>query len=137
MRCISIFLCLLLILSFANAQTEDTDAVVKTSKYKIVTGKASFYSASLHGTKTSTGETFDNNKMTAASNSFKMNTWVLVTNLSNDKTVIVRINDRMHPKMAKKGRVIDLSKAAAKKLNFIIKGITKVEVEPIDKPTKR
>lgn len=137
MKYVSIFLYLHLILSFANAQTEDTDPVVKTSKYKIVTGKASFYSLNLHGTKTSTGETFDNNKMTAASNSFKMNTWVLVTNLSNDKTVVVRINDRMHPKMAKKGRVIDLSHSAAKKLGFLKKGITKVEIEPIDKPKNK
>lgn len=133
-------LCLLVLLTLcslfhAHGQTEDTKTVVPSSKYKIVTGKASFYSASLHGTKTATGEIFDNNKMTAASNSFKMNTWVLVTNLSTSKTVIVRINDRMHPKMARKGRVIDLSRAAAKKLNFIKKGITKVTIEPIDKPT--
>ncbi len=129
---ITLLLCLL---TKSYAQTEDTTTVVvPTSKYKIITGKASFYSASLHGTKTATGETFDNNKMTAASNSFKMNTWVLVTNLSNDRTVIVRINDKMHPKMAKKGRVIDLSHAGAKKLGFLKKGITKVSIEPIDKP---
>ncbi|MBC7650245.1 MAG: septal ring lytic transglycosylase RlpA family protein [Deinococcales bacterium] len=137
MRTTAIAFILLFICLRVYCQIPDTAPVVQVSKYKIIKGKASFYSLNLHGTKTSTGETFDNNKMTAASNSFKMNTWVLVTNLSNDKTVIVRINDRMHPKMAKKGRVIDLSHAAAKKLGFLQKGITKVEIEPIDKPKNK
>ncbi len=131
MKIAAIVFFLLFICSQVYCQIPDTPLVVQVYKYK-VDGKASFYSANLNGTKTATGEIFDNNKMTAASNSFKMNTWVLVTNLSNDKTVIVRINDRMHPKMAKKGRIIDLSHAAAKKLNFLIKGITKVSIEPID-----
>ena len=137
MRTTSIALILLFICLRVYCQIPDTTLVLPVSKYKIVKGKASFYSSNLHGTKTSTGEIFDNNKMTAASNSFKMNTWVLVTNLSNDKTVVVRINDRMHPKMAKKGRVIDLSHSAAKKLGFLKKGITKVEIEPIDKPKNK
>ena len=137
MRTTTIAFILLFICLRVYCQIPDTAPVVPASKYKILKGKASFYSSNLHGTKTSTGEIFDNNKMTAASNSFKMNTWVLVTNLSNDKTVVVRINDRMHPKMAKKGRIIDLSHAAAKKLGFLKKGITKVEVEPIDKPKNK
>ncbi len=102
---------------------------------KVVTGKASFYSKSLDGTQTATGEIFRNKNMTAASNHFKLNSWVRVTNLSNGKSVIVRINDRMHPKMAKKGRVVDLSRSAASHLGFIIKGITKVKVEVVPKNT--
>ncbi|MBC7650947.1 MAG: septal ring lytic transglycosylase RlpA family protein [Deinococcales bacterium] len=131
-----LFILLLSIFSSVTiyCQINDSLLLVKPIPYKIITGKASFYSANLHGTKTATGEKYDNLKLTAASNNFKLNTWVLVTNLSNEKTVVVRINDRMHPRMAKKGRVLDLSGAAAKKLDFIIKGITKVEVEPIDKP---
>ncbi len=120
-----------------NANSQKLDSTInlnKLDKYASIIGKASFYSKNLHGTKTSTGETFDNNKMTGASNNFKMNTWVLVTNLSNNESVTVRINDRMHPKMAKKGRVIDLSRAAAKKLKFIEKGITKVELTQIEAP---
>ena len=98
---------------------------------KSVTGIASFYSTNLDGTKTSTGERYRNAKLTAASNNFKLNTWVLVTNLRNKKTVIVRINDRMHPRMKKKGRVVDLSRTAAEQLDFIDNGLTKVKVEEI------
>ncbi len=98
---------------------------------KSVTGIASFYSTNLDGTKTSTGERYRNAKLTAASNNFKLNTWVLVTNLRNKKTVIVRINDRMHPRMKKKGRVVDLSRTAAEQLDFIDNGLAKVKVEEI------
>ncbi len=110
------------------------DSLIFIKTLKPITGLASFYSANLDGTRTATGEIFRNKKMTAASNNLKLNTWVRVTNLSNDKTVIVRINDRMHPKMKKKGRVIDLSRAAAKELDFIKKGLTKVKLEVIEKP---
>lgn len=98
---------------------------------KAVTGIASFYSSNLDGTQTSTGERYRNAKLTAASNNFKLNTWVLVTNLRNKKTVIVRINDRMHPRMKRKGRVVDLSRVAAEQLDFIDNGLTKVKVEEI------
>jgi flagellar biosynthetic protein FliO len=96
-----------------------------------INGIASFYSKSLDGTKTATGEIYRNSKMTGASNNLKLNTWVRVTNLSNGNTVIVRINDRMHPRMAKKGRVIDLSRAAAAELDFMKKGLTKVQLEVV------
>jgi rare lipoprotein A (peptidoglycan hydrolase) len=98
---------------------------------KAVTGIASFYSANLDGTKTATGERYRNAKLTAASNHFKLNTWVRVTNLRNQKTVVVRINDRMHPRMKKKGRVVDLSREAARILDFMDNGLVKVKVEPI------
>ena len=100
---------------------------------KVITGIASFYSKNLDGTKTATGERYRNAKLTAASNNFKLNTWVKVTNISNDKFVIVRINDRMHPRMAKRGRVVDLSRAAANELDFMKKGLTRVKVEPIER----
>ncbi|MBL7759299.1 MAG: septal ring lytic transglycosylase RlpA family protein [Sediminibacterium sp.] len=103
---------------------------------KVITGTASFYSARLDGTKTSTGEIYRNKKFTGASNSLKLNTWVRVTNLRNGKTVVVRINDRMHPNMKKRGRVIDLSRIAAKELDFISRGLTKVKLEVIEKPVK-
>ncbi len=102
---------------------------------KIIHGIASFYSKSLDGTKTATGETFYQVRLTAASNSFPLNTWVRVTNLRNEKSVIVRVNDRMSKGMAKKGRVVDLSRTAAEKLNFIHRGLTKVMVEEVFKGT--
>lgn len=100
-------------------------------KGKSVIGIASYYSSNLDGSKTSTGERYRNNKFTAASNDFTLNTWVKVTNLSNGKTVVVRINDRMHTRMKKKGRVIDLSRVAASQLDFMVQGLTRVEVETI------
>lgn len=96
-----------------------------------VTGLASFYSAGLHGTLTSTGERYRNSKYTAASNLFKLNTLVRVTNMQNGFTVLVRINDRMHPNMLKKGRVIDLSGAAAKKIHSRATGVVQVNVEAV------
>ena len=96
-----------------------------------ITGIASFYSTNLNGTLTSNGERFHNSKLTAACNLFKLNTIVRVTNLRNGAYVLVRINDRMHPKMLQKGRIIDLSQAAAKKLIINTKGLVKVTIEAI------
>ena len=93
-------------------------------------GKASIYANRFVGLRTATGEVFKHTNLTAASNNFKINTWVKVTNLVNLKSVIVRVNDRMHPRMAKMGRVVDLTQAAAKLLgNF--DGMLKVKVEEI------
>lgn len=95
---------------------------------KIIKGTASFYHQKFHGRKTATGETFDNNGMTAACNQLPLGTQVKVTNIKNGKTVIVKINDRLH---AKNKRLIDLSYLAAKELNFIQNGTCKVEIEVI------
>ncbi len=95
---------------------------------KQLNGIATIYAKRFNGLRTATGEVFKHSNLTAASNFFKINTWVKVTNLSNSKSVIVRINDRMHPRMAKLGRVVDLTQAAANLLgNF--DGLLKVKVE--------
>ena len=125
----------------SDSLNDETNAPVKSNSKttpntfkpvgKAITGIASFYSYNLDGTETSTGERYRNNKLTAASNNFKLNTWVLVTNLRNKKSVIVRINDHMHPRMKAKGRVVDLSREAAKQLDFMDNGLTKVKVQPV------
>ena len=106
---------------------------INTSRIKIelnhVTGVASFYSTNLDSTMTATGEVFLNRKYTAASNIYKLNTIVRVTNLRNGKSVLVRINDRMHSNMLRKGRIIDLSQAASKKINIRSNGIERVAVD--------
>ena len=107
----------------------DTNKI--TIEINHIQGLSSFYGKNLNGTLTSTGERFYNNKFTAACNLYKLNTIVRVTNLQNGKTVLVRINDRMHPNMLRKGRVIDLSQSAAKQLVFKSKGIVKVNVDAI------
>lgn len=96
-----------------------------------VTGIASFYSKNLDGTLTSTGERYRNKRYTAACNLFKLNTLVRVTNMRNGATILVRINDRMHPNMLKKGRVIDLSGVGAHQLKTKSSGIVKVTLEAI------
>lgn len=103
---------------------------------KTLTGFASFYSKGLEGAKTATGEIFRHAYYTAASNNFPLNTWLRVTNIKNSKSVIVRINDRMHPRMAEKGRVVDLTSSAAKAIGLTYNtGIAKVNVEVVKKGT--
>jgi rare lipoprotein A len=83
----------------------------------------------MHGHRTFSGEKYHKDSLTAAHRTLPMGTKVKVTNLKNDSVVIVKIND----KMGSSKRVIDLSMAAAKKLNFVRAGLTTVTVEKIDK----
>jgi rare lipoprotein A len=105
----------------------------KKEESNALNGTASFYALHFNGLRTATGEIFKHTNLTAASNNFKINTLVKVTNILNNKYVIVRINDRMHERMAKKGRVVDLTNAAAKLLGVSIGGLLKVKVEPLAK----
>jgi rare lipoprotein A len=93
-------------------------------------GKASFYADKFNKRRTSSGEIFHNDSLTAAHKTLPFGTYLKVTNLRNDSVVIVRVNDRL-PK--KSSRVIDLSKAAARKLNFIKHGLTQVYIEQLAK----
>lgn len=90
------------------------------------TGKASWYGSKYHGKKTSSGERYNKNKMTAAHNTLPFGTKVKVTNLSNDESVIVRINDR-GPYVGH--RIIDVSEVAARKLGIHKQGVGRVQVE--------
>ncbi|MCK9402061.1 MAG: septal ring lytic transglycosylase RlpA family protein [Chitinophagaceae bacterium] len=89
------------------------------------TGLASFYAASYNGKKTANGEIFKSSAYTAAHKQLPFNTKVKVTNLTNGKTVKVRINDR-GPFVA--GRMIDLTRAAAKKIDMVGAGVVKVKI---------
>lgn len=93
-------------------------------------GIASWYGPGFQGRRTASGKKFNTNHLTAAHRTLPFGTRVLVTNLSNDKTVELEINDRGPAK--KTNRLIDLSKAAAKKLGFTSAGVTKVRVEVIE-----
>nr|WP_320117950.1 septal ring lytic transglycosylase RlpA family protein [uncultured Marinifilum sp.] len=95
-------------------------------------GKASYYSDYLEGHKTASGEIFHQNKFTAAHPSLSFGTWVKVLNLTNKKSVIVRINDR-GPFV--KARIIDLSKSAAKHMGNINKGVFMVSIQVHKKDT--
>ncbi len=88
-------------------------------------GLASWYGNPFHGRKTSNGETYNMHEMTAAHKTLPMNTRLLVKNLENGKETVVRINDR-GPFV--RGRIIDLSNAAARRLGVVAKGTAKVKI---------
>ncbi|MDH7511634.1 MAG: septal ring lytic transglycosylase RlpA family protein [Clostridiales bacterium] len=96
----------------------------------VQTGEASWYGAEFHGRLTSSREIYDMNDLTAAHNTLPLGTYVIVTNLSNGRSVVVRINDR-GPFV--KGRVIDLSYAAARALDMIGPGTARVRIEVLPK----
>lgn len=90
------------------------------------TGKASWYGNEYHGRQTASGEVFNQNAMTAAHRELPFGTIVLVKNLNNGRTVKVRINDR-GPFV--RGRIIDLSRGAAEKIDMVRDGVVPVRIE--------
>ena len=90
------------------------------------TGLASWYGPKFHGKRTASGEIFNQEKFTAAHPSLPWGSRVKVVNLANGKSVEVRINDRGP---YGKGRIIDVSRAAAKALDMVGQGITTVRLE--------
>ena len=96
---------------------------------KIIKGISSFYAEDFHGKLTANGEVYDMYGLTAAHKTMPLNTICRVTNLENNKSLILRINDR-GPYI--KGRILDCSYGAAKKLDFINQGTTKVKIEVIE-----
>lgn len=91
-------------------------------------GVASYYAAKFQGRPTASGERFDNGKLTAAHRTLPFGTKVRVTNLENGRSVTVRVNDR-GPFV--KGRMIDLSYAAAQRLEMVRTGVARVRLEPV------
>jgi rare lipoprotein A len=97
-------------------------------------GIASYYGGKFHGRKTANGERFDMNALTAAHKTLPLGTKVRVTHVKTGKSVVVRINDR-GPFI--KGRVIDLSRRAARELDMIHSGVARVRVEVLSLPGRR
>lgn len=98
----------------------------KASTAKIQYGTASYYANKFNGRKTASGEVYDGKLMTAAHNGLPLGTWIKVTNMRNHRSVIVKVNDRLH---YRNPRLVDLSRAAAKKLGYTGHGLAKVKVE--------
>jgi len=92
-------------------------------------GLASWYGSKFHGRNTSSGEPFDMYKVSAAHKTLPLPSWVEVTNLDNGRKLVVRVNDRGP---FKEGRIIDLSYAAAIKLDVLDSGTAPVEVRALD-----
>jgi rare lipoprotein A len=97
---------------------------------KVLYGVASYYADKFVGRQTANGQYYSHDKMTCACNKLPLNTWIRVTNLRNKKSVIVFINDRLHPKNP---RLVDLSRMAAKQLGYIGNGLAQVKVEVLVK----
>lgn len=121
--CVYIFIVVLIFVSSACASN-----TVEQYSYREL-GLASYYAKSLHGRSTASGERYDMHAFTAAHKKLPFGTIVIVTNLKNNKSVKVRINDR-GPFV--KGWIIDLSTAAAKKAGMLQDGITKVKIEALN-----
>lgn len=86
---------------------------------------ATFYGGVFHGRTTASGEKFDKNKFTCASNHYKMGTMLEVTNVLNGRSVVVKVNDTG----GFKGKKIDLSEGAFKKIADLKQGVIRVKVE--------
>ena len=107
----------------AVAQTP-APAIAKES-----TGMCSYYAKMHDGHITAGGEKFDSNALTAAHRKLPMGTKLKVTNLSNDKSVVVKVNDR-GPFV--KGRSLSVTRRAAQELDFLKQGVTKVRIEQVE-----
>ena len=130
-RNLTFLLVALLIAPWAIADgvtTSSTATAVKAPFAQV--GRATYYHKSLHGLRTATGERFDINAMTAAHRRLKLGSYVRVTNLRNQRSVAVRINDRLPPRSR---AIIDLSIKAARELGMFRRGVAKVKLELISK----
>ena len=111
-----------------SGNNTNTNPGAAASGSQVETGKASYYADKFQGSKTASGELYDKNKLTAAHRTHPFGTLCRVTNLANNRSVIVRVNDR-GPHVP--SRVIDVSRAAAEQLDGIRMGIFSVKVEVV------
>jgi rare lipoprotein A len=114
----------------APGHTHETMPPFKTRKFQV--GKASWYGRLFQHKQTASGEPYDMYQLTAAHRTLPLGSWVRVTDLKNDRWVIVRINDRGP---APKNRIIDLSYNAAKMLDMTKSGVHPVRLDLIETPT--
>jgi rare lipoprotein A len=111
-------------------QTQEAIPPVPARKFQV--GRASWYGRLFQHKKTASGEPYDMHDFTAAHRTLPLGSWVKVTNLKNDKSVMVRINDR-GPVM--RSRILDLSYGAAMILGIGDSGVAKVRLDVIETPT--
>jgi len=115
-------------LACAHAVREELPPPPPTPPALVETGLASYYGWSLEGQPTADGHRYERAAFTCAHRSHPFGTRLLVTDLENGRSVVVRVNDRgpFEP-----GRVVDLSWAAARKLGMLRRGLARVRVEPL------
>ncbi len=125
-----IYLALLAVISGCQNNDNNVKEIANNTKKPSVgvvkqQGTASWYGDDFHGKPTASGETYNQNKLTAASKTLPLGTVAQVTNVETGKSVTVKVNDR-GPYVG--NRVMDLSKAAAKKIDLKDKGVGKVKI---------
>ncbi len=118
------FICMLAIFVMAG---------MNVNAQRVVDGQATYYGSRSHGRKTASGETFNKNEMVCAHRTLPFGTRVRVTNKKNGRSVVVRVIDRGP---FGKGKVIDLSPAAARQLDMIKAGVVPVHLEVVGKGGK-
>ena len=128
----------LLIVLFAVLALAVTSARPESAPQpRVQTGLASYYGPGFHGEETASGEIFNQNEMVAAHRTLPLGSVVRVTNLENGRRVVLRVIDRgPYGKNYRKGTIIDVSKGAARRLQFIRDGLVKVKVEVLRFPTR-
>lgn len=108
-------------------KSQSTQEITEEGKL-IEVGQASWYGRKFHGKPTASGETYSMYEMTAAHPTLPFNTQIKVTNLENGKVAYLRVNDRGP---YSKGRILDVSQAAARELGFELKGIAQIKLETL------
>ncbi|HHP7238955.1 septal ring lytic transglycosylase RlpA family protein [Longibacter sp.] len=120
---VALLVCLGLMVACATGTTSQTGKVAPGMTER---GEASYYADKFVGRQTASGDVYTHRKLTAAHRTLPFGTRVRVTRLDNGKQVTVRINDRGP---FKRGRIIDLSKSAAKRIDLVLDGVADVKIE--------
>ncbi len=110
----------------SNSSNNQKSTSTEYKEGEVLYGESSYYADKFHGRKTANGEIFDMYKKTAAHKTLPFNTMLEVTNLENNQSVIVRVNDRGP---YKKGRILDISYGAAREIDMISSGVVKVRIK--------
>jgi rare lipoprotein A len=126
---LALFFCIPVVAT-AQKKNKAVQSAVDAKSKRVLYGLASFYANNFNGKRTASGEIFSQTKLTCACNVLPLGTWIKVTNLRNGRSVVVKTNDRLHPRMK---RIIDLTRAGATKLGYISRGLTRVKVEVLGK----
>lgn len=110
----------------SNSSNNQKSTPTEYKEGEVLYGESSYYADKFHGKKTANGEIFDMHKKTAAHKTLPFNTMLEVTNLENNQSVIVRVNDRGP---YKKGRILDISYDAAREIDMISSGVVRVRIK--------
>ena len=124
---ILLFVCSMHLVTFYEKQSFAENRIKKP---RTLYGIASYYADKFDGRETTNGEIYDHTKLSAACNVLPLGTWIRVTNMSNNKSVVLHTNDRLNIRMK---RLVDLSRRAAEILGYTKKGLTQVKVEILTK----